>query len=116
MTRSKRFRRLGLILAYAVITVWTQAGDRHAHHSAAKTRCDDVCRDPSPHFSGHDAPDLDPTPNDCPICQLRSNLYVTTPTTPAVGGGIVVHIVVLEPITPTVRNQGIPSCRAPPVV
>ena len=112
--RNERVCRLGLILAYTVMTVWAQAGDRHGHHAAAETRCDDVCRDPSPHFSGHAAADLERTPSDCPACQLRSNLHVTTPTTPARGGGIVARLEIREPIEPTLRVVGIPSCRAPP--
>ena len=111
--RSRRFR-IGLVLAYAVLTVWTQAGDHHGHEAAAKTRCDEACRDPGPHYSGHPAPNLDRVPSDCPACQVRSNLHTAMSTAPALGGQLVERAAVVEPIAPTVQVVGLPCCRAPP--
>jgi hypothetical protein len=111
--RSRRFR-IGLVLAYAVLTVWAQAGDHHGHEAAAKTQCDAACRDPRPHFSGHPSPNLDRIPSDCPACQLRHNVLAPTSATPALGGQIVDRVGLLDPTAPTVRVVGLPCCRAPP--
>lgn len=112
--RSRRFR-IGLVLAYAVLTVWAQAGDHHGHEATAKSQCDAACRDPRPHYSGHPSPNLDRVSSDCPACQLRGNVHAPTATTPALGGQIVDRSAVIEPITPTVQVVGLPCCRAPPV-
>jgi hypothetical protein len=111
--RGRRFR-IGLVLAYAVLAVWAQAGDHHGHEAAARTECDAACRDPNPHYSGHPSANLDRLPSDCPACQLRSNLHAPTTATPALGGQIVDRADVIEPIAPTVQVVGLPCCRAPP--
>ncbi len=109
--------RLGLLLAYAVMTVWVQAGHRHGHEAdaATRTRCGTGCGDPKPHYSGHPSPDLGHEPSDCPACQLRSNLYVECPTIPALGGQIVGRLPRAETDRPPARTLLRASCRAPPL-
>ena len=115
MTRNARNRRfrIGLVLAYAALTVWAQAGDHHGHE-ADKAKCDAACLDPNPHYSGHPSPNLDRTPSDCPACQVRSNLHTTTEAGPTLGGQTAERAEVVEPISPTVQVVGLPCCRAPP--
>ena len=75
--------RFVLAFAYAALTAWATAGDRHGHAAAAETHCSTTCQDPSPHLSGHPSPDLTHAQVDCPACQFRSNLHFAGPEAPA---------------------------------
>jgi len=112
--RIERTRRFGLVLAYAVMTVWVQGGHRHGHEAASETQCDAGCRDPKPHYSGHPSPDLGHAPSDCPACQLRSNLHIASPTLPALGGEVVEAAPEVDADRPIMRAVPRPSSRAPP--
>lgn len=114
MTRWQRTWRLGLVLAYAALTVWAQAGHLHGHEKAAETHCDAACNDPSPHYSGHPTPELERLGNDCPICQSRTSLLAPALESPALGGWIVEPAFVAEPSATPLRVAVVPPSRGRP--
>ena len=119
MTRLGRTGRIGLLLAYAAITVWVQAGHVHGHRDASEAesqaQCLSGCADPRPHYSGHPSVDLGRIASDCPACQLRSGLHVWTPTALAVDGTVVAAPARPGPIRPDAAPARLPTCRGPPL-
>lgn len=115
MDRRARTSRFVLAFAYAALTVWAAAGDRHGHEAPTEAQCSTNCLDPSPHLSGHSAPDLSHPPQDCPACQSRSSLHVEAPQTPALVQPIgSERLVWVEIDSPRIPARSVPSCRAPP--
>ena len=115
--RNRRTSRLGLVLAYAVATVWAQAGHLHGHHADpdSETHCQVACGDASPHLSGHSSVDLGRASGDCSACQLRSAPLIVAPETPRPiePGRVRVSIFAAPALRPIPVAR--PTGRAPPL-
>lgn len=113
---SERIRRIAIILAYVVATMWAQGGHDDGYDTESETQCLADCRDARPHVTGHPSADLAQERDECAACQLRSNLIATSADARSVGSPK------SEPAAPTrrvrtvTRTVRIPSCRAPPLV